>query len=66
MFYSIYCYWKNSGKIKRNEEKLAFESYFDVQTKVLINEQNASTEENEERQEVELCKDNVTVDEHKS
>jgi hypothetical protein len=37
LFYSLYSYWKNAGSIKKNQEKLAFESYFDVQTKVLIN-----------------------------
>jgi hypothetical protein len=36
--YSLYTYWSNSRDISQNQEKLAFQSYFDVQTKVLINE----------------------------
>jgi len=55
LFYSLYSYWKNAGAIKKNQEKLAFESYFDVETKVLINDSDLQTTE-EDRQDVELCK----------
>ena len=67
LFYSLYSYWRNAGIIKKNQEKLAYESYFDVQTKVLIRDSDFITEENEHNgQEVELCKNELKIDEHKS
>jgi hypothetical protein len=48
--YCLYTYWSNASEIKTNQEKLAFESYFDFQTKVLINDsQNQITEEDEDK-----------------
>lgn len=36
--YSLYIYWRSAGAIKKNHDKLAYDSYFNVHTKVLIND----------------------------
>lgn len=63
--YSIYTYWTNASDLRTNQEKLAFDSYFDVQTKVLVNETDSASEEAQEG-EVELCSNSPKLDEHKS
>lgn len=37
----------SSSEIRSNQEKLAYESYFDVQTKVLVDDAAQPTEEDE-------------------
>lgn len=49
LIYSLYNYWKTATEVRRNQEKLAFESYFDVQCKVLTREEDG----------VELCTDPI-------
>lgn len=62
--YSLYTYWTNSKDIMQNQQKLAFESYFDMQSKVLI--KDCRENETEGEKEVQLCKNALKLDEHKS